>query len=753
MEEVKEENEESSGGNVRVVCRFRPLNEKELQSSESVCVEISPDNKNLTMISSTESNDPLKFSFDYIFGVNSHQQDVYEISAKPIVEAVMQGFNGTVFAYGQTSSGKTYTMTGVDLNDSNLMGVIPRMVTTVFDSIAISDPHIEYAVKVSYCEIYLEKIKDLLDISKTNLKVHEDKTRGVFIAELTERYVATDSEVYEIMKFGLDNRNVGSTNMNAVSSRSHSIFLITISQTNNRDYIAKTGKLYLVDLAGSEKVGKTGAAGKRLEEAKNINKSLTMLGLVIYSLTDGKSTHIPYRDSKLTRVLQDSLGGNSKTALIITCSPSIYNEAETISTLRFGMRAKAIKNTPKINREYTVAELKLILSKCREEMVKKDRRITGLEDMLKKSGTKIPAFKEDFENEEKIEEEKTEDYDEIVSEIEEYRARLAEETKATTKIKYEYDELLNEYIQAKKKYEIVLIDNKSMKEKIDDYEQGSGEKDSLIERLVTTKELLESERYNLNQKLLDLEKSLSEKEAEIINSVKNLQKHDPKNNFNSIKDLLKTEREVNIGYQKEIQQLRQNLNDLLNKKCPDFKIEEIVKEEMARKERDKWIDEKKSMLKDIQNRVNKVIELENELDDSRDSYRTLETYMDEGGRSLKKKNDYLERNLEQLTLMYHQLVSQKSHLDIEKKLADKKIQRNVDKIKQLEQDVLKYKLLYEEADLRLNQYSEENIHSSKMVRSSIGVGNIKVTIKGGNNSSKRPSLLNKNPFTIEEIES
>ena len=159
------------------------------------------------------------------------------------------------------------------------------------------------------------------------------------------------------------------------------------------------------------------------------------------------------------------------------------------------------------------------------------------------------------------------------------------------------------------------------------------------------------------------------------------------------------------------------------------------------------------MLKDIQNRVNKVIELENELDDSRDSYRTLETYMDEGGRSLKKKNDYLERNLEQLTLMYHQLVSQKSHLDIEKKLADKKIQRNVDKIKQLEQDVLKYKLLYEEADLRLNQYSEENIHSSKMVRSSIGVGNIKVTIKGGNNSSKRPSLLNKNPFTIEEIES
>ena len=332
-------------GNVKVVCRFRPLNEKELQTSESLCVNFLDER---TASINSSSPDQQKFTFDQVFPPSSSQESVYNFAARPIVDAVLEGFNGTVFAYGQTSSGKTFTMTGPDVEDLELMGIIPRMVQTVFDTIRISDDNIEFSVKVAYCEIYLEKIKDLLDASKVNLSVHEDKTRGIYIEGLTERYVGDENEVFELMRMGLDNREVACTNMNAGSSRSHSIFVITIGQTNSLDYMGKTGKLYLVDLAGSEKVGKTGAAGKRLDEAKNINKSLTALGHVINSLTDGKSTHIPYRDSKLTRVLQDSLGGNSKTSLIVTCSPSPYNEAETISTLRFGIRAKSIKNKPKI---------------------------------------------------------------------------------------------------------------------------------------------------------------------------------------------------------------------------------------------------------------------------------------------------------------------------------------------------------------------------------------------------------------------
>lgn len=157
---------------------------------------------------------------------------------------------------------------------------------------------------------------------------------------MTESYVACEDEVYAILKIGNENRSIGVTNMNKQSSRSHSVFILQVEQKNLSDYSSKTGKIYLVDLAGSERISKTGAEGQTLTEAQNINKSLTALGGVINALTDGKSSHVPYRDSKLTRLLQESLGGNSKTSLIITASPSIFNKDETISTLKFGSRAK-----------------------------------------------------------------------------------------------------------------------------------------------------------------------------------------------------------------------------------------------------------------------------------------------------------------------------------------------------------------------------------------------------------------------------
>lgn len=170
--------------------------------------------------------------------------------------------------------------------------------------------------------------------------------------------------------------------MNEQSSRSHSVFILHLTQNNTKDLSCKSGKLFLVDLAGSEKVEKTGATGNTLKEAQRINKSLTTLGLVIKHLTDRKSTHVPYRDSKLTRMLQDSLGGNSKTCLIITCSPSSFNEEETISTLRFGQRAKKIKNKPKINKEYSIEELKLLLEKAEATIEFKTHRIKVLEQIL-----------------------------------------------------------------------------------------------------------------------------------------------------------------------------------------------------------------------------------------------------------------------------------------------------------------------------------------------------------------------------------
>ena len=200
-----------------------------------------------------------------------------------------------------------------------------------------------------------------------NLPVHEDKAKGVYVKGLSDFYVGNAPEVYEIMRQGGNARAVSATNMNAESSRSHSIFVISVQARNTETGTQKTGSLFLVDLAGSEKIGKTGATGQTLEEAKKINKSLSALGMVINALTDGKASHIPYRDSKLTRILQESLGGNSRTTLIINCSPSAYNEVETLSTLRFGIRAKSIKNKARVNAELSPAELKILLKKAQRD--------------------------------------------------------------------------------------------------------------------------------------------------------------------------------------------------------------------------------------------------------------------------------------------------------------------------------------------------------------------------------------------------
>ena len=214
------------------------------------------------------------------------------------------------------------------------------MVGGIFAKIESAAEEIEFTVKVSMIEIYNEKIRDLLDPKKNNLRIHENKEQGIYVKDMTESYVGGEDEVFSLLKIGNENRSIGSTDMNKQSSRSHSVFILQIEQKNTVDFSSKTGKIYLVDLAGSERIAKTGAQGQTLDEAKNINKSLTCLGQVINALTDGKSTHIPYRDSKLTRILQESLGGNSRTSLIVTCSPSAFNEHETVSTLRFGQRAK-----------------------------------------------------------------------------------------------------------------------------------------------------------------------------------------------------------------------------------------------------------------------------------------------------------------------------------------------------------------------------------------------------------------------------
>ncbi|KAH9500474.1 Kinesin-like protein kif3b [Bulinus truncatus] len=340
---------------VKVVVRCRPLNEKEIADGHVRVVDMDVKRGVIEVKNPKAGNTepPKKFTFDSVYDWNSKQRDLYDETFYGLVDSVLQGFNGTIFAYGQTGTGKTHTMQGLKTNRDE-WGVIPNSFEQIFQHISQSENQ-QYLVRASYLEIYQEEIRDLLSKDQTKrLELKERTDTGVYVKDLSSFVTKSVKEIEHVMNVGNNNRSVGATNMNLHSSRSHAIFIITVECSevgaDGENHI-RVGKLNMVDLAGSERQSKTGATGERLKEATKINLSLSTLGNVISALVDGKSTHIPYRDSKLTRLLQDSLGGNARTVMVANIGPASYNYDETITTLRYANRAKNIQNKPIINED------------------------------------------------------------------------------------------------------------------------------------------------------------------------------------------------------------------------------------------------------------------------------------------------------------------------------------------------------------------------------------------------------------------
>ncbi|XP_068564558.1 kinesin-like protein KIF3C [Cebidichthys violaceus] len=348
-----------SSESVKVVVRCRPLNRKEESNGPAggiVQMDLRLGQVILRNPRAPASEPQKTFTFDAVYDANSKQGDLYDESVRPLIDSVLAGFNGTIFAYGQTGTGKTYTMQGAWM-DPEKRGVIPNAFDHIFTHISRSQSDKQYLVRASYLEIYLEEVLDLLDPNHGNaraLELRESPESGVYVRDLTSCVCKSIKEIEEVMNVGNQARAVAATDMNEHSSRSHALFLITVECSqpgpDGRKHI-RVGRLNLVDLAGSERQAKTGVQGERLKEAAKINLSLSALGNVISALADGRSGHVPYRDSKLTRLLQDSLGGNAKTVMVATLGPAPQHYDETLTTLRYANRAKNIQNQPRVNED------------------------------------------------------------------------------------------------------------------------------------------------------------------------------------------------------------------------------------------------------------------------------------------------------------------------------------------------------------------------------------------------------------------
>ena len=753
----------SKSSNVKVYCRIRPENEQEISSGLGIClnpqsqttVQIIVDNLNINsgLKENYSEKTTQEFTYDKIYPIETTQKTIFEQVAKPLILSAFEGINGTLFCYGQTASGKTYTMEGIP-SDNNLRGIIPRMMHLIFEIINSGSSDIEFSVKCQYYQIYNEKIQDLIDTNKTDLTIREDKNKGIWVGECTEKYVESEQEMIDFFNTGSNNRIVSSTKMNAISSRSHSLFSVTIYQRNVITESSKIGKLYFVDLAGSEKMSKAGVEGNTmLKEAQNINKSIMTLGMVINALTKG-SKHVPYRDSKLTRVLQESLGGNSLTYLIINCSPNMLNQTETLSTLRFGQRAKLIKNKVVANTQQSVKELMMKLKQA-EEKIKNLEKILGTwtEDREygnnfeeEKNRSKCPECKQlinkinylnvQINNLSQDNEYLQRDKDEFLEEIKnknnenikleeriynlekELKNSWQEHLKTILEIQNSMDNYLNiiKSSNANKlkdlnyKNFVELINRLNFEQRIDKLQNNINNLDDIdffpnnFEEKIDIKknDFNEKEKYYLKQ-IEELKNKLYNDKANnqlVRNNLKIIDKSTLEELSNQLKDYLFKSKSTKLvkDMNKKISDslitiINNNFNITTLNKLEKQKLSsrlQICKENNISLNNDSNFNkvENKNNTNELimlneKDKNSRILRLENDVKEYKEKLQLFESQLTPDEKNLHKKIYTLEKNLEQVNSMYHQIVTQKSVLKIENQIYEKKLKKRNDKINNL----------------------------------------------------------------------
>ena len=563
---------------VKVAIRVRPMNKHEKEQKSTLCVDV--DTANNTVAVNSTKGETKTFQFDYVYPMDTTQRDIYDQVAFPIVDSIFQGYNGTIFAYGQTGCGKTYTMMGI-VDSPDLKGIIPNAFNHIFGFIKTEGESKKFLVRCSFVEIYNEEVRDLLVNNNKKLDIREDPKKGTFVKDLTYITLKDADDIQRCLDKGNKNRHVGATSMNDQSSRSHSLFTVYLETEENGKI--RSGKLNLVDLAGSERVGKTNATGQTFDEGKKINLSLTALGSVIDALSFNRK-HIPYKDSKLTRLLADSLGGNTKTVMFANISPASYNYEETVGTLRYASRAKLIKNAPKINEDPKDA----LLRKYEEEIKALKEQLTngGNEKEIKKIKNKKKKIKKEKVEKENNEEENEEEENEEDDGYNDFA--LVRNDPEKIKLKEKLAELEKNLVCGKKfetseKNMDEGGDNEEMRKKIEEQEEQNKKFREYREQQLKQSEEME-------KKLKKLEEEKIKEEENLKNDVNKLQ-HKIKELNSEIEDLKIDNSKDRTDFMESVKQIYRNnqlYREIIRYLLTDSELNKIIQMSKYNEDEDEW---------------------------------------------------------------------------------------------------------------------------------------------------------------------